>query len=63
LAAQLATNHPSWTDEKVFQEARKINIAEWQHIVYNEYLPVTIGMATMQAYNIHIDVSISYPID
>ena len=36
IAAQLQSN-PTWTDEQLFQEARKLNIAEYQSIIYNDY--------------------------
>ena len=29
--------------EDMFQQARRINIAKWQHIVYSEWLPIIIG--------------------
>ncbi|EFO83186.1 hypothetical protein CRE_12934 [Caenorhabditis remanei] len=39
LAAKVKTAQPSWNDEQIYQFVRKIMIGQWQHIVYNEYLP------------------------
>uniref|UniRef100_A0A182QCF9 Heme peroxidase 1 n=1 Tax=Anopheles farauti TaxID=69004 RepID=A0A182QCF9_9DIPT len=47
LAQQLCKARPLWNDEKVFQEARRINIAQYQHIVYYEWLPFFLGMDHM----------------
>ncbi|XP_053373326.1 peroxidase-like [Mercenaria mercenaria] len=57
LAEALAGVNPSWSDEQLFQTARKINIGQWQHIVYNEYLPATIGSEKMEEYGIDVKPS------
>jgi len=43
VAQQLAQLMPDRDDEFVFQEARRIAVAEMQHITYTEYLPIIIG--------------------
>ena len=43
LAQGLAKLNPHWTDETIYQEARRICTAIYQHQVYNEWLPLVLG--------------------
>ena len=50
IAAQLKKSNPTWNDETLYQEARKINIAEYQNIVYNGWIPAVLGPQALPAY-------------
>ncbi|XP_030375898.1 chorion peroxidase [Scaptodrosophila lebanonensis] len=52
VADALAILNPSASDEWLFQEARRIVIAEMQHITYNEYLPAIIGPMAMKRFRL-----------
>lgn len=43
VAQNLALRHPNYSDEILFQEARRLVIAEYQMITYGEYLPIVFG--------------------
>lgn len=49
-AQQYQAQHPDWTDEQLYQAARKMVIAEMDHITYSEYLPLLLGPNAIQPY-------------
>eukprot|EP00731_Ephydatia_muelleri_P012224 Em0006g1118a len=65
VAAALASLNPTWTDERLYQEARKIVGAEIQKITYSEFLPTIMGSDVVNnligpylGYNPNADASI-----
>ncbi|CAL8356743.1 unnamed protein product [Lota lota] len=50
LASQLQQEHPGWSDEKLFQHARKTVVATFQNIALYEWLPVYLGNRTLPPY-------------
>jgi hypothetical protein len=43
IASQLATFNPSWSDELLYNEARRILIGIYQHIIYKEWVKELIA--------------------
>lgn len=61
IAAQIAQQHPALTDEQIFQQARRVVIAELQKITYNEFLPSILGkpMPPYQGYQKNVNPGIA----
>lgn len=61
LADKFATANPTWTDEQLYQEARRWVIAELQAITYNEFLPAILGqkMPQYKGYNANVNPGIA----
>lgn len=43
IANEVKTAYPTWNDERIFQTARKVNIAQFQAIVYYGFIPAVTG--------------------
>ena len=52
IALALESLNQHWHQETIFQESRRILIAEWQHIIYNEFLPLLLGKDYMIKFNL-----------
>jgi peroxidase len=62
LAAELQKENPTWTDQQLFDAARKLNIAQYQSIIYNEWIPAVLGTNALPAYtgyNPNVNASIA----
>ncbi|XP_031354736.1 chorion peroxidase-like [Photinus pyralis] len=55
LAEKLVSLNPHWSDEKVFQEARKIIGAFVQHITYREFLPILLGKEVIELFGLELE--------
>ena len=66
IARALGALNPRWNADRIFQEARKIVVAELQHITYTEFLPKIVGEEAMRndvgsyaRYDPNVDASIA----
>lgn len=50
LADEIESSNPEFSDEQIYQQARRIVIAEIQAITYNEFLPTLLGFGAIDAY-------------
>lgn len=54
LAEQLARMNGHWSDEKLFQEARRIVGAIVQHITFREFVPVVVGREVCRLFDLEL---------
>ena len=60
VATNLALVNPGWGDNDLFYQARKIVVAQIQHITYHEYLPIILGHTNMATMSLLPDTKLSY---
>lgn len=51
-ARRIAKIKPDWSDEQIFRMARKWNIGEYQHSLYNDYVKTLIGVKLAKSFGI-----------
>ena len=56
----LRSENPDWSEAQLYEAARAMNEAEYQSVVYNEYLPKLMGdrLSEYSGYDPHVDNSI-----
>ncbi len=62
VVAILSGLNPHWDGERLYQEARRVVGAEWENIVYSEYLPKILGsdfLGEYKGYDPNMDATIS----
>uniref|UniRef100_A0A182PQQ4 Uncharacterized protein n=1 Tax=Anopheles epiroticus TaxID=199890 RepID=A0A182PQQ4_9DIPT len=57
IATRLSDTNPHWSDEKVYQETRRIVGALFQHITYREFLPLVLGKEVCRLFDIELETS------
>jgi peroxidase len=60
IAAELKTRESSLSDEELYQRARRLLGAQYQNIVYTEFLPTVLGKEAMTKYNLKLDTPSNY---
>ncbi|ENN76518.1 hypothetical protein YQE_06969, partial [Dendroctonus ponderosae] len=54
IASILSRINPHWSDERTYQETRRIVYSVIQHVTYREYLPVVLGPEVMDLFGLRL---------
>jgi hypothetical protein len=46
--------NPTWNDETIYQETRRIVVAEYQHVFLSEYVPTIFGQEQIKRYSLDV---------
>ena len=57
LAREMRRMHRDWTDENLYEEARRINTAIYQHIVYKEWLPIVLSGDKVKEFQLEVNTA------
>lgn len=57
IAGELGRLNAHWSDEKLYQEARRIVGAMVQHITYREFLPLVLGREVCRLFELTLETS------
>ncbi|EFA05698.1 chorion peroxidase isoform X1 [Tribolium castaneum] len=55
LATVLGQVNRHWSDEKVYQETRRIVVAIMQHVTYREFLPIVLGPEVIDLFELKLE--------
>uniref|UniRef100_A0A0A1XHX6 Chorion peroxidase n=1 Tax=Zeugodacus cucurbitae TaxID=28588 RepID=A0A0A1XHX6_ZEUCU len=54
IALELSEMNLHWSDEKIYQETRRIVGAMFQHITYREFLPIVLGREVCRLFDLEL---------
>ncbi|XP_065359747.1 uncharacterized protein LOC135953697 [Calliphora vicina] len=54
IAMKLGEMNLHWSDEKIYQETRRIIGAMFQHITYREFLPIVLGREVVKLFDLEL---------